>query len=139
MKRTILPYVPSSTSERNKRIKTDHDPIGEDLESCFDPLDMMDVLMDEPSYEGELGFGGRFSNWTPDHVVLECLDGTKLSISKAALCHSRSVNSKRVRAIISVAESTANSSKICLISRTHQTIHNPPYPHSSPQNTCTSC
>jgi hypothetical protein len=90
-------YVPSSTSERTKRIKTDHITEEHDSASSVDPLDTIDIPMDEPRYEGELGFGGRFSNWTPDHVVLECLDGTKLSIAKAALCHSRSVFPNNVR------------------------------------------
>lgn len=50
-----------------------------------------------PVYPGELGFGGRFHTWTPDHVVLETLDETRLSISKSALCHSRSVFYETVR------------------------------------------
>jgi hypothetical protein len=37
----------------------------------------------------DLGRRGRFSVWTPDHVILESLEGRKFSISKLALCESR--------------------------------------------------
>jgi hypothetical protein len=41
--------------------------------------------------QATLGYQGRFTVWTPDHVVLESEDDFKLSISKAALIHSRQV------------------------------------------------
>lgn len=39
----------------------------------------------------DLGYRGRFAVWTPKHVILESLDGKKLSINQAALRQSRPV------------------------------------------------
>jgi hypothetical protein len=88
MNPNIPQYVPSSTSERTKSIQTNPDS---DIDMSCDALDTIPGPLAVPACEGDLGFGGRFSTCKPDHVVLETLDGTKLSISKSALSHSRSV------------------------------------------------
>jgi len=91
-----VPYVPSSSSERNKGSTTGHEA-GRDVDANMS-VDSLEFVPPAPDnqiagsvYAGDLGFGGRFHTWTPDHVVLETLEETRLSISKSALCHSRSV------------------------------------------------
>ena len=91
-----VPYVPSSLSERTRGFTTGHEA-GRDVDANMS-VDSLESIPPAPDsqitvavYPGELGFGGRFHTWTPDHVVLETLDETRLSISKAALRHSRSV------------------------------------------------
>ena len=97
-----VPYVPSSSSERTRDSATGHEA-GRDVDAdmSVDSLESISPTPDSqtavPVYPGELGFGGRFHTWTPDHVVLETLDETRLSISKAALRHSRSVFNETVR------------------------------------------
>lgn len=96
------PYVPSSSSERTRGSTTGHEA-GRDVNAdmSVDSLEFIPPAPDSqiafPVYPGELGFGGRFHTWTPDHVVLETLDETRLSVSKAALRHSRSVVYETVR------------------------------------------
>jgi hypothetical protein len=76
----------------DKRLKPNHDWTGVYGPGDYAYSPTESLCESPPSSDppvNDLGYKGKFTLFSPDHVVLESLDGPKMSVAKLALVHSR--------------------------------------------------